>query len=390
LTGALRRSATVAAILLAAVVLPGRPVQAAGDGSCVSSDGVYQDAVPWPQRLLDPGRVWPLTTGAGVRVAVLGTGVDAANAQFDPGQVARGADITTGRAADDDCDGRGTFAAGLIAAKPRTRDTTFAGVAPGARIVPIRYTQATSQGGTDVAPDRLAAAVRAALGAGIRVICVVVPASVDSQELRTAVAQARSADAVIVVPAVAADQNEQAYPTADPSLLSVAAVASDGKPVSDRTTVNVDIAAPGKALVSLAGGDTTGVGHKWPIDNPAYAAAFVAATVALVLAYRPNLSGTEVVHRIEVTAAGTGTRSSDLGWGIVNPYAAVTAEGIDRAAPRPAVPAPTAVAAARTPPVRSTGDLVAIAVAVGGLLVALFLAVSAAVLRPGRAPVIRA
>src|SRR6476469_4092469 len=88
--------------------------------------GVYRDAAGWAQRLTDPARIWPLTNGAGALVAVLGTGVDAGNTQFARGQVVAGSD-------GDDCDGRGTFAAGIVAARPNP-STTFTGMAPGASV----------------------------------------------------------------------------------------------------------------------------------------------------------------------------------------------------------------------------------------------------------------
>ncbi|HYQ66643.1 MAG TPA: peptidase S8, partial [Actinophytocola sp.] len=95
------------------------PAAAAAVRQCAVPAGVYRDAAGWAQRLTDPARIWPLTNGAGALVAVLGTGVDAGNTQFARGQVVAGSD-------GDDCDGRGTFAAGIVAARPNP-STTFTG-----------------------------------------------------------------------------------------------------------------------------------------------------------------------------------------------------------------------------------------------------------------------
>lgn len=385
------RSAVFALALLALVV--GAPVRTARAApGCAKPTGVYTDAAPWQQRLLDPARIWPLTTGTGVTVAVLGTGVDSANPQFSKGQVSGGSDVSaTGLGAGTtpattDCDGRGTFAAGIIGAQ-QSDATTFAGVAPGVRILPIRYTQSTDGGNNDADPAKLAAAIRSATSAGAKVICVVVPATVDNPALRDAVTQALASDAVVVSAAVAqANGGGRSYPTSDPRVLSVAAIAQDGSVVSAEDGDYIDVSAPGKGLVSLSAG-TSQPGHAFPVDDPGQAAAFVAGAVALVRAYRPGLRAADVVARIEKTASRTptGARSTRLGYGVVDPYAAVTAEGIDGASSAPARNAePAAVAGAQVPPRQSARDRTAVAFAGASLLLGLLLAGGAYVLRRGR------
>ena len=81
-----------------------------------------------------------LSEGEGQLVAVLASGIDVNNAQFAPGQVTAGHDALGGGDPHADCDGRGTFAAGLVGAQPQS-STTFAGLAPGVRLDPIRVAQ---------------------------------------------------------------------------------------------------------------------------------------------------------------------------------------------------------------------------------------------------------
>jgi membrane-anchored mycosin MYCP len=375
-----------AAALVAGLAVVG-PVPTAAPGlraGCAAAHDVYAEGVPWPQRLLDPARIWPLTNGTGVTVAVLGTGVDATNPQFGAGQVGAVLDVTgSAPPSTPDCDGRGTFAAGIIAAYD-DRTTTFAGMAPGVRVLPVRYTQ----GAQPVDPDRLAAAIRAATRPDVQVICVVAPALVDNPALRDAVARAYAAGAVVVSPAIGqpATGTGRSYPTTDDRVLAVAGIADDGSAVSTETGDHIDVAAPGKGLVSLAATVSRKPGHLWWVDDAAYAAAFVAGTVALVRAYRPALTPAQVVDRIRRTASGTpnGGHDPGLGWGVVNPYAAVTAEGIDGPSPVAANVVPTVVAAAR-PPAPPARERSVAAAAVGGLLLAFLVAVGAVVVRRGRA-----
>jgi hypothetical protein len=348
---------------------------------------VHTTGTPWAVELLGPRRIWPLTTGQGVRVAVLGTGVDADNAQFRPGQVETGRDVLAGRrGADDDCDGRGTFAAGLIAAVPNDQ-TTVVGLAPGVSVLPVRYTQATRQGENVVDPGRLADAVDAAVSGGAQVICVVVPATTDSPGLRAAVNRALAADVVVVSPAAPGAQNRGgiSFPTAQPGVLAVGAFGPDGAAISPEAGDHLRVAAPGRGLVSLAAGTDGKVGHAAPVDDPAYAAAYVAGTVALVRSYRPGLSAPEVVTRIERTASRVATagRHPQLGWGMVDPYRAVTEEGVGRTAGA-GEDAPQMVAAARpTNGNELDGRMVALVLA--GLGAALAVGIGTAVVRRGRA-----
>ncbi len=367
----------------ARLALPGL----AAPAGCARPVGVHTAGIPWASQLLAPSRIWPLTTGSGVRVAVLGTGVDHRNGQFRQGQVEAGRDVLANRAgATDDCDGRGTFAAGLIAAQPNEK-TTFAGLAPGVSVLPVRYTQTTRQGNAAIDPRRLAAAIDFAVSAHARVVLVLMPVSRDSAELRAAVARAVAADIVVVSPAAPGPQARGAtsYPTALPGVLAVGAFGPDGAVQSTESGAYLGVAAPGKGLLSLSAGANGGLGHAPVVDDPIYAAAYVAGTTALVRSYRPGLSAAEVVRRIEQTAGRTAVdgHHPQLGWGMVDPYRAVTAEGVETA-PDPGDPKAQPVAAARA----DTGSRVdrrVAPLALGGLAVALLIGIGTAVARRGRA-----
>jgi subtilisin family serine protease len=84
------------------------------------------------------------------------------------------------------------------------------------------------------------------------------------------------------------------------------------------------------------------LGHQYtPGNGTSGATAIVAGVVALVRAKYPNLSATEVVHRLTATAIDKGQPGRDpvFGFGIVNPVGALTADV-------PPLPTPSATAAA--------------------------------------------
>ncbi|MEU3560550.1 S8 family serine peptidase [Kitasatospora sp. NPDC006786] len=307
---------------------------------------------PWPQTFLRPDRVWPLSRGEGVTVAVLGSGVKDGSGllagRLDLAQLPGGPDPAQ------DCVGHGTFLAGLIAADQR-EGAGFAGLAPRARILAVPV---TNDAGTPSA-DLLAQGITAAADRGARVIAVGVALPNGTDALAAAVRAARGKGALIVAPAapdtVPTDGSGTAkavpavYPAAYPEVLAVRDLAPGGALPDGPSAVpvggRVDLAAPGDAVTGpgpAPGGYYTGAG-------PSFATAFVAGTAALVLGYRPDLTVDQLTQRLEATAY----RSPDpqYGHGTVDPVAAVTR----LAAPGAPAP-PTAAAAPTMPPVPPAGD----------------------------------
>lgn len=300
--------------LFAATVLitwPG-PVTAAA-AQCATPQGTYTQPVGWAQKLVSPDRIWPLTDGSGQLVAVIATGVDAES--LAPGQVVAGSDGT-------DCDGRGTFAAGIVAAKPDP-STTFTGIAPGARILGLRYTESGVTKDPD--PDAMASAIDRAANAGASVILVAVPAVRSNPALVSAVRDALSRDVVVVSPATGGNKSGvRSYPASLPGVIAVGAHGPDRAAVQEESGDHITLAAPGADLVSTSAGS----GHRWGVGDPAFSAAYVAGTVALLRAYRPALEPSQVLDRLVRTAnrPASGDRDDKLGWGVLDAYSAVTAE----------------------------------------------------------------
>ena len=103
-------------------------------------------------RLYDLGRLAPLATGAGVRVAVIDSGVDAGHPQLR-GRVAAGRDFLHGDPdARQDCVGHGTAVASIIAARP-VDGYRLPRAGAGRAVVPVRITEQEQIGGEDVGDD---------------------------------------------------------------------------------------------------------------------------------------------------------------------------------------------------------------------------------------------
>ncbi len=288
-------------------------------------------------------KVWPLSQGAGVTVAVLDTGVQASLPDLR-GVVLRGADVSDGEASgggsgdtDGDIgnDGHGTAVAILIAGQGY--GTGIAGIAPRARILPVKVGNA----GADSAAAA-AAGIRFAVQHGARVINMSFGGQVPSPRscgpvLASAVGYALSRDVVLVAAAGdAAVLPGPMEPASCAGVLAVAGVGPDGSlwPGSTREPY-VAVAAPGEQI-TFAGLDGR---HSTTATGTSFSSALVAGAAALIRARYPHMPWYQVDQRLIDTAAAAGPRvpSDAYGYGVVDLAEAVnaTAYPLARSAPDP-------------------------------------------------------
>ena len=276
---------------------------------------------PWEDRLLDSARVWSVTKGAGVRVGVVDSGVDADNPQLR-GKVFPGHDFVRNTdGARFDCAPHGTAVASIIVGE-KMDGTGFHGIAPDARIVPARISDTDAiEGG----PAIVAAAIRYTVDSGVKVLNLSLTLFEDVPEVRQAVDYARQHDVLLIAAAGNAgeDGNPTPYPAAYPGVLGVGSIDISGAKAPDSQTGDfVDLVAPGVKVT----GCSPSAGHQlW--QGTSFATPFVAGTAALVRSVYPELTADQVYERLIRTATvarGGGDRSPEYGTGLVNPYRAVT------------------------------------------------------------------
>jgi hypothetical protein len=337
---------------------PDLPVPASG---CVGASPVLSSRTAWALQRMAPEQVWPVTRGEGVVVAVLDTGVAAVPAL--DGAVLPGTDVVSGGGAGDDCRGRGTALAGLVAARPVT-GSGVVGLAPAARIFPVRITDRQHK----VTAASIATGIRAAIVANVDVILVGTGVTGGSPDLRQAVAAAAAQDILVIAPIDDTAPQPPAttgpvwFPAAFPEVLAVGGVndagAVAGSPGRD---AGVDLAGPSAGAVSLA---PVGPGH-YRVGGVAVAAAYVAGAAALVRSYHPELSAEQVRQRLERSAEPPAdpALTDATGAGLVDPYAAVTGTRPGETAANRVVPPPPRLPAARAAaPSRAIGLAVTAAV----------------------------
>ncbi|MGA8114019.1 MAG: type VII secretion-associated serine protease mycosin, partial [Actinocatenispora sp.] len=354
-------------LLLAAALpalVPAGPATAGPDDrpTCAA----YHDrpaGMPWQTRRLAPQRAWPTSRGRGVIVAVLDSGTNGDHPQL-AGRVLPGTDLVRGRGtADTDCNGHGSIVGGIIAAHDST-DTWFSGVAPDATLLPVRIADDTAR--FEHGSARIAHAIRYAVDHHASVVNLSVTTE-DSGELRAAVRYAHEHDVLLVAAAGNGNHDDApTWPAAYPDVIAVSGIDRRGAHVESANHGDwVDLAAPGAEIVGPAAvGDGYAQG-----DGTSFAAPFVSGTAALVRAYRPELTTAQVTRRLEATADQPADGRDDLvGYGVVNPYRALTAVlgPADRAAPAAGgLPASGRLPAAARPTAAGSGNTAALSLAGG-------------------------
>lgn len=364
---------------------------ALGQQACIAS-GVGNVTLvdsPAAQRMLNISQAQQFSTGKGVTVAEIDTGVNRHPYLNTGNRLENGGDyILHDHDALNDCDGHGTIVAGIIAADTRGGNTAFTGVAPDAHILAIKHTSThyTAQDNNNrPAGDlqTLAEAIKfAADQPQVKVITMSVDECVpagDAAQLTLHTPSAVALQAAIhyavdvkddVVVAAAgnlqaaqnnADQNGQQQsecqgvgqnnnpnpdqvnqiqipPIYSDDVVSVASVNPDTGAPSDFTVWGpwVTIAAPGEEITSVdPGPGGTGLSNRTvennqlvPLQGTSFAAPYVAGVIALVRSKYPDLNAHQVIQRIEATAqhpSGPGGRNDQIGYGIIDPVAALTA-----------------------------------------------------------------
>jgi membrane-anchored mycosin MYCP len=153
--------------------------------------------------------------------------------------------------------------------------------------------------------------------------------------LEAAVEKAVGAGIIVVAAAGNDGQNgklEKTYPASYDGVVAVAASDRNNEraPFSQRGEF-VDIAAPGVGMVS-----TVPNGGQCVVDGTSFSAPYVAGVAALMKEKYPTWSSTEIVARMKQTADRPGRgHDANLGWGVVDPVAALTGSDNPQEQPYP-------------------------------------------------------
>ncbi|MFC7550292.1 type VII secretion-associated serine protease mycosin [Plantactinospora sp. GCM10030261] len=326
---AARRFAAAALLILTGVAgtitTPSAAEAATPEPAVLAAPTVLADPAredQWQLKELDARRAWQLSTGKGVTVAVIDSGVDGEHADLAD-QVLPGTDLVSGTGdGQTDPVGHGTTVAGLIAGR-RDDSRGVVGLAPDAKILPVRVLDEQNR-----YDDALIVArgVRWAVDNGAKVINMSLGGNGDSAALAAAIDYAFARDVVVVACTGNLTPNTPVdrvwYPAREPGVIAVSGLERDTNDLWSGS-----ITGPQTTLTAPASGLTGARPNGfWPVQGTSFAAPLVAGAAALVRARWPDMPAGEVVNRLISTARDLGPAGRDdrFGYGRVDPVRALT------------------------------------------------------------------
>ncbi|MFD9436252.1 S8 family serine peptidase [Streptomyces sp. NPDC060002] len=275
----------------------------------------------WYLSAMKADEMWKVSTGKGVKVAVVDSGVNP-NTPSLKGQVLAG-EVPKALAykATDDYLGHGTSMAELIVGTGAGGG--LKGIAPGAKVVPYRIALKglTNKADKEKAPNE-ASVIKAVADSDVKIISMSFTIDVAYPEVEAAVKYAQSKGKLLIAGTGngAEEKNFIGYPAAYPYVVGVAASDESGKVAKFSEHGNyVDLAAPGigvptwcdETFRSYCDGEGTSI-----------ATAIASASAALIWSAHPNWTANQVLASLIDTAGRDWAKddpSTYLGYGLIRP-----------------------------------------------------------------------
>jgi serine protease len=314
----------------------------------------------WHMPFVQAPQAWDVSTGQGVLIAVLDTGVayedfggfrrapDLGNTSF-----AAGYDFINDDSHPNDDEGHGTHVAGTIAQSTNNAQGVT-GVAFDATLMPVKVLDSRGQG----SHDAIAQGIIFATDRGAQIINLSLSGRTGSSTLAEAIDYATS-KGVLVIAAAGNSGGAIEYPAAYANVMAIGAVGYDRTRVDySNFGSQLDLVAPGgNTDVDLNGdgypdgvlqqtfrGDPTEFGFYY-YEGTSMAAPHVSGIAALLFARNPAATASQVRQAMETTALNLGS-ANEYGNGLVQAASALEAIG----GPQPVTPTPTRTPTPTTQP----------------------------------------
>ncbi|SHN01198.1 type VII secretion-associated serine protease mycosin [Streptomyces yunnanensis] len=280
----------------------------------------------WFLRSFKADEIWKISTGKGVTVAVIDTGVQSQHPDLK-GNILPGKSFDDGGSAEPvDGDTHGTSMASDIAGHGHGSDGSEGakGLAPDAKILPIRATGAAHSFGP---------AIRYAVDKGASVINISQVASVAGDGETEAISYALKHD-VLIFAGTGNDgkggPDAIEYPARYPGVVAVGGIQSNTE-IWPKSTYGPQVMLTGPAVNIVSAGDS-GTSKYQNGTGTSDATAFASATAALLREKFPNLSAGQILNRMVKTAGlpdsakGISLPDQKYGYGFIRPLRALTSD----------------------------------------------------------------
>ena len=293
----------------------------------------------WNLPLINMAEAWDISTGEGVTVAIVDTGVNPFGrdgfGSFSKSRLLRGYNAIMGIPGAIDFEGHGTHVAGTVG-QETNNVVGVAGIAYSANILPVKVLSFLGSG----LDSWIIRGIRWATDQGADIINLSLGFYADSQALEDAVNYAYENGVTVIAAAGNDGEGEVMYPAAFENCISVGAVGYD-KGLADYSNYGdaLDLVAPGGDNDTDLNGDGYGDGvlqetfgffglnwGYWYYTGTSMASPHVAGIAALVKSLHPDYGPDEIRQVLQDTAQDLGDPGWDerYGHGLVDAHAAVS------------------------------------------------------------------
>jgi subtilisin family serine protease len=293
----------------------------------------------WHVGKVGASAAWDTAQGAGVTIAILDSGIDAAHADLAPNLVA-GYNVYDSNTNLTDVCGHGTTVAGAAAAVSNNA-IGVAGIAGRSRIMPVRIAYRQTDGSCYASYSTVAQGLTLAADNGARIANVSYGGVSASSSVTSAANYMKSKGGLVFVSSGNTGTDQGFAP--NPSMIVVGATDSNDNRASWSSFGSfVSLAAPGSGIWTTQLGGGYGA-----VNGTSFASPVAAGVAALMMSAAPALTNTQIESLLFSTAVDLGTagRDAHFGYGRVDALAAVQAAQaavlrVDSTAPVAAIGAP--------------------------------------------------
>jgi type VII secretion-associated serine protease mycosin len=296
-------------------------------GTAVASD---TQSKQWYLKSMGADEMWKYSTGKGVKVAVIDTGVNPATSSLKGQVLADELPKSVQYRATEDYNGHGTSMAEIIAGTGVGGG--IKGLAPSVKIIPIRIYLTDAPGAKDDPKSPTSAeAIRAAADSDAKIISMSYGSPYPDPNEEAAIKYAASKGKLMFA-AVGNDgeKGKAQYPVTEPYVVGVGAIDSSGTVAKFSTKSNyVDFAAPGVNVPAWCDNKFT---EYCNTGGSSQATAIASASAALVWSVHPNWTANQVLRTLLDTAGRSWPKdkpSRYLGYGLIRPRRVLIDKNID-------------------------------------------------------------
>ncbi|WP_255955531.1 S8 family serine peptidase [Streptomyces odontomachi] len=272
----------------------------------------------WYLDAMSADQIWKVSTGKGITVAVVDSGVSETPSL--QGRLLPGRDVTPQSGdANDDTSGHGTSMAELIAGSGKGGG--IKGLAPGAKIIPYRVSGHSAGESDTKSTDDSEKGIRAAADSDARIINMSFGSPYYYDDVAAAVKYALGKGKLLFAAVGNEGKTKEEYPAALHGVVGVAAVDKNGTvgKFSEHNST-VDLAAPGVEVPTWC--DKTLAKYCPDTQGTSQATALASASAALIWSAHPDWTANQVL-RVMIDTAGRSWAKNDpseyLGYGFARP-----------------------------------------------------------------------